>query len=220
MLSETLTPPNNYQPVFAAAGDFNGKNIAFTGNVQTGGNYSCSGSGSLTGDLIYAGSLSNANTVSGTITQAPFTPIDLPALSATLQSDATLSYAGDQTNKIFDFTAIPGTNKVIYVNGNVTNPTFIGTGTLSVKGTISADGFGTAASPVNLVASGSITTGNNITIYGAIYTGGDWNRGKVNLTGFAYVTGISDSNGGQSTMTQAPAARGLIPGYLPGAVRR
>jgi hypothetical protein len=55
------------------------------------------------------------------------------------------------------------------------------------------------------VATGDITTANNIAAYGAIYTPGNWNRGKISLTGLAYAGGISPSNNGQSTMVQTSA---------------
>jgi hypothetical protein len=126
-------------------------------------------------------------------------------LMTTLSAAAGKVYTGNQTGTVFDFNSIPGTNKVIYVDGNVTLPTFIGSGTLVATGTIVSDGFGSPGSPVNLVAAGSITTDNNIAIYGSIYTGGDWNRGKFHyVEGVVYTVGIVKTNDGQSNLVQGP----------------
>jgi hypothetical protein len=192
-------------PALQSMGPFDNKNILVTGDVVAGGNYANSGSGTLTGNLTYYGTATDTGAVTGSVTHATGAPrsIDFPTLMVTLAAAAGRSYTGDQTNTTFDFTTISGTNKVIYVNGNVTNPTFIGAGTLCATGTISSGAFGAPGSPVELVAQGSITTDNNITIYGTIYTGGDWNRGKFHHTeGLIYTGGIVKTNSGQSSLTQ------------------
>ncbi len=122
-------------------------------------------------------------------------------LGTTLINQAGLTLSGNQSNHTFDFTGLSG-NKVIYVNGNVSNPAFIGSGTLYVKGTVSAGAFGSSGSPVNIVAGGSVTTSNNITVYGNLYSAGAWSRGKFTWNGFIYIAGaISASNNGKSTLT-------------------
>ena len=142
----------------------------------TGGSYTNGGSGSLTGNLTYYSTAANTGSVSGTITKASgsYSFMDMTALGNTLIAAAgSNTYSGTQTNKTFDFTTIPGTNKVIYVNGPVVNPTFIGSGTLYCSGAVSSlGGFGSSGNPVNIVAKAAITTNNNITIYGSMYTGG------------------------------------------------
>jgi hypothetical protein len=204
-LSFQVTPPFLPQPAIQSMGAFDNKNIVVTGDVIAGTDYSNGGSGSLSGNLTYYGSASNTGNVTGTVTHASGTPptIDFPAIIASLQATAGQTLSGNQNNRTFDFTAIPGTKKVIYVNGNVTNPSFIGSGTLVVSGNISgAGGFGSPGNPVHLVASGNINTDNNTTMYGSIYSGGDWDRGKFNLTGLVYTSGIIKSNNGKSYLTQ------------------
>jgi hypothetical protein len=202
-------------PALQSMGPFDNKNIDVVGDVVAGGDYMNSGTGSLTGDLTYYGTASDTGAITGAVTKGTGSPrtINFPALMTTLAAAAGRTYTGDQTNVTFDFTSIAGTNKVIYVNGNVTNPTFIGSGTLCVTGTIATGAFGLPGSPVELVAQGSITTDNNVTIYGTIYTGGDWNRGKFHHTeGMVYTGGIVKTNSGQSTIVQ-----GAVPWFDPRA---
>jgi hypothetical protein len=205
-LSELVTDPYAV-PALQSLGPFDNKNIDLVGDVVAGGGYSNAGTGSITGNLIYYGSVTGTGDVSGAVIQGKGTPrtIDFPALMTTLSSAAGKTYTGDQTGTVFDFTTISGTNRVIYVNGNVSMPTFKGSGTLCVTGTITSDGFGSPGQPVNLVAAGSITTDNNVNIYGSIYTGGDWNRGKFHyVEGVVYTVGIVKTNDGQSNLVQGP----------------
>jgi hypothetical protein len=206
-LSVQVTPPFIPQPAIQSMGDFDNKNIIVTGDIIAGGNYTNGGSGSLTGNLTYYGTASNTRNVSGALTpKTTGTPyiINFPTLINTLKTQAGRKLIGNQNNQTFDFTAIPGPHKVIYVDGNVANPSFLGSGTLVVTGNISGAGdFGAKDHPVNLVAAGNINTSNNTTIYGALYAGGNWDRGKFNLTGIVYVAGIVKSNNGKSYLTQA-----------------
>jgi hypothetical protein len=201
----TVIPPPLMLPVFATGADFDNKNINLTGDLQTGGNYSNGGSGSLNGNLVYTGTATNTSNVSGSKATGPFYTLDMTALDKVLAPNIVHSYPGSQVGTTFNFNLYAGTNKVIYVDGNVTNPTFVGAGTLYVNGNISAGSFGSAASPVNLVATGDITTGGNSTIYGCLYATGSWYRAKMDLTGLVYVNGISPANAGSSSMTQTGA---------------
>lgn len=205
-LSLQVTPPVIQQPTITSMGAFDNKNIAVTGDVMVATTYDNGGNGSITGNLTYYGSASNTGSVSGSVTHASGSPttIDFAALASTLTAAAGRTYNGDQNNVTFDFTAISGSHPVIYVNGNVSNPTFIGSGTLYVTGNITgAGGYGSAGAPVDLVAQGDINTNNNTTIVGSVYTKGNWNRGKFNLTGLIYTGGIVQSNNGMSYLTQA-----------------
>ena len=204
-LSVAVTPPSPAVATFASSGDFDNKNVIITGNVATAGNYTNGGSGSLTGNLVYGGTASNTGSITGTVTQGSFTTIDFSALDTTLRANATTL----GTNATYDFTTLSGTNKVIYVNGNVTNPTIIGSGTLYVKGKIhytnSNVTVGAAGAPVYLVATSDISFDKSATIYGGLYTKKDWNRAQVDLIGVVYVGGISPSNSGSSSMTLGSA---------------
>jgi hypothetical protein len=201
----TVDPGVQVLPTFASGGDFDNKNIDIEGDVVTGGNYTNGGSGSLTGDLVYAGTAVNTGNVDGTIAKGVYPMLDMDTLLAYLQGFASQTFVGNQSNQTFNFNALSGTNKVIFVDGNVSNPTFSGKGTLLVKGDVtSVNSFGTATNPINIVAHGDITTNSNITIFGTLYASGSWNRGKMDLTGLVYVNGISPANTGSSKMYMTP----------------
>ena len=206
-LSETMTPPVQGAAI-SAGGNFDNKNIDVIGPVEIGGAYSNAGTGSITGDLTYYGSATDTGSISGTVTHASgsFTPIDMTALGNTLISAAGQTYTADLTNMTFDFSTITGDKKVIYVKGNVSNPSFVGEGTLFVDGTVSVGNFGTPTYPVNIVCTGDLTSFNNVTIYGCVYGGANWHRGKFYLTGMVYLNGsVGTSNYAQSTLTLSTA---------------
>ncbi|HUO10781.1 MAG TPA: hypothetical protein VM008_20940 [Phycisphaerae bacterium] len=203
---QTAAPPGPGAAVMASSGDFNNKNIDVTGNVATGGDYTNGGSGSLTGNLTYSGTASNTGSVTGSVTKGTFTAVDMSAMGTTLINAAGRTYNGNQSNIVIDFTTVSGTNKVVYINGNLSNPTFVGSGTLYVSGTASLGSFGTASAPVNIVAAGAVTLSNN-TMYGSLYAASSLTTGHFDMTGLIYVAGtFSRSNSGKSsiTMTTAP----------------
>jgi hypothetical protein len=203
-LSQRVRPPYP-APALATGGNFDNKNIDILGDIVV-GSYTNSAGGVLNGNLTYSLNATNTAAITGAIIHdgSVFLPIDMTALGNTLIAAAGQSYSGDLTNPVFDFTLIPGTNKVIYVSGNVTNPTFIGAGTLYCAGTLSVNNVGTAANPVNLVAKGDISLGSNVFLYGGVYTGGTLVRGKFAITGIVYAAvGISDYNNPTSYFTYA-----------------
>ena len=191
---QTVAPPT-IMPAVATSGDFDNKNIAITGDIVTGGTYSNSGSGSLSGNIYYATPFANSAY-----------QINMTTMDTTLSSAAGREYSSSQSNTVFDFTMVSGTNKVIKVDGDVNNPTFIGSGTLYATGNVTVDGFGTSGTPVNVVADGNVTSSNNITVYGTVYTGGTWTHGKINWTGLIYAAGGMDRfNNGHSTLVETSA---------------
>ena len=200
----TVTPPATApQAAISIVSNLTLKNLAITGNVLAGQTVDFQpGSASITGNLSYGSAVSGSPSVSGTTTQAAWQGVDWPTLQSTLQTAAGRTYTGNQSGTVFDFTALAGTNKVIYVNGSVTNPVIIGSGTLYVTGTVSFNGsVGTPSAPVNVVATGDVTTSNNTSYYGGIYTKGSWYRGKIDLTGTVYIEGsMNQSNNGASTL--------------------
>jgi len=212
-LTMRVNPAMPPASAMATAGDFDGKNMKITGNVVAGGDFTDSGSGSVTGNLNYYGAASGTGAVSGTITQSTgaFLTVNMDAIGTTLIAAAGLTYNSPQNGTVFDFTMLPGTNKVIYVNGNVTNPIFIGTGTLYVNGTVgNVNSFGTLIAPVNVVATDVITINNNTTFFGSFYTKKDWVCGKFDLTGLVYAEGTSRSNSGMSSLVM-----GTVPFFDP-----
>ena len=203
---QTATPPGAGAAVISSIGDFDNKNIAVIGDVGTTGNYTNGGSGSLTGNLVYGGTATNTGSVTGTKTQGTPTPVDMSALATTLIAAAGKTYNGSQANMVINFNTVPGTNKVVYVNGAVSNITFVGSGTLYVSGSASLGDFGTSSAPVNIVASGAVSLTNN-TMYGDLYVAGQLSTGHFDMTGLIYAGGgMTRSNSGKSsiTMTSAP----------------
>jgi hypothetical protein len=201
----TVTPPSvQVQAAMSIGTNLNLKNLNIIGNVIVGGTITfASGSGSITGNLIYGTAESGSSGVSGTTTQAAWQPLNWASLDTTLKTQAgypAVASAPAGSNQVYNFNALSGTNKVIYVNGNVTNPTFVGSGTLYVNGTVSVSNDPGSANPVNIVATSDITTANNMSYHGSLYTEGNWNRGKINITGSIYVEGMDQSNNGNSTI--------------------
>jgi hypothetical protein len=206
-LSERVRPPYP-APALATGGSFDNKNIDILGDVIV-GSYSNFAGGSLNGNLTYTTSAMNTDAVTGSVIHdgSAFLPIDMNALGNTLIAAAGQTCTGDLINPVFNFTLIPGTNKVIYVSGNVTNPTFIGSGTLYCSGSVTANDIGTAANPVNIVTSGDITLNYNVHTYGGLYTGGRLHRAKFAITGIVYAAvAVDDYANPQSylTFTAAP----------------
>jgi hypothetical protein len=206
--SMVVVPPSETLPTFSTGGDFDNKNIDIEGDMVTGGDYTNGGNGKLEGNLTYSGTATNLSRVYGDKTLASYIPLDVTSLLPKLKSYAvTPTLTGNQVNRTFDFTAISATRKVIYVEGDVVNPEFIGEGTLVVKGNVSSlDSFGTEDKPVNIVADGDISTSGGAKVFGTLYASGAWYRQKVTLVGLVYVNGISPSNSAASSMkmTQAP----------------
>ena len=200
-LSEDVTPPAPTVGTIASVGDFDNKNFDITGDVSTGGNYVNTDKGTITGNLTYGGSASSTEGVTGTVTKGSFNAINFTTLGTTLTSTATTKTTSD----VYDFTVLSGTNKVIYVNGNVTNPSIIGAGTLYVNGTITYTGNGTIgalSTPVILVATGDIKFNKNMTLYGGLYTPGNWTRSQIAGQAVIYIgQQIDKSNNGNSSMT-------------------
>jgi hypothetical protein len=200
----TVTPPATApQAALSAANSLSLKNLTVTGDVLVGQDITFQpGNAQIIGNLTYGTNLNGSPSVTGTTAKGSFTGVNWSNLDTALKAASGLNYASAQSGKTFDFSALSG-NKVIYVNGDVTNPSFVGTGTLYVNGKITLNGdLGTLASPVNLVSTQEITTANNSTVYGSIYAKTNWNRGKIDLTGMVYLDGsINDGNSGSSKIT-------------------
>lgn len=199
----TVTPPASAPATaISISTNLNLKNLSITGNVIVGQIMTFApGNAQIDGNLTYGTSYSGSPSVSGTMTKAAWQGINWANVQTTLQTAAGKTYNGAQSNTTFDFTTVSGTNKVIYVNGNVTNPNFVGSGTLYVNGVVTfGGGVGSPTAPVNVVATGDVTTSNNSSYYGSIYTKGNWNRGKIAVTGSLYVEGMDQSNNGSSSI--------------------
>ena len=204
---QTCAPPSSPVAVVTSGGTFQIQNIVVTGDVTANGNFSCSGSGSITGDLTYGGLANNTSMVSGTVTHGTTAALNMANIGSTLVAAAGQTINNPNNNNLtYNFTALSGTNKVIYVNGNVTGGTFIGSGTLYVSGQASLGSFGTAANPVHIVCGGNITITQNATVYGSVYSAGTYSQGKINMTGNVYcASNFNQTDNLASSMTAASA---------------
>ena len=220
-LSTTLYPPVQGIPTFSSAGDWDNKNVTVVGDVQTKGSFTNSGgSGSVTGNVFYGGTATGTSAVTGvaryvdpssTTDPNAFASLNWPVVEATLDAVVTsegtsAALNGNQSNVTFDFTKLSGTDKVYKVVGNVTNPTFIGSGTLYINGSLQFTNnttMGSSSSPVNIVTVGSvanITFDKKAIVYGSLYAEGDWDRAQTDVYGMVYVEGIARSDNGSSTL--------------------
>jgi hypothetical protein len=203
-LSVFCSPSFAPAPAFTSFGNFDNKNTQITGDVATSGNYSNGGSGSLTGDVYYGGTGTSLNGVTGIVyPSASFPALDFAALDTTLRA-TTITMLN--TVPVYDFSLAPGANKVIYVVGDVTDPSITGSGTLYVKGKVHFSNpnvtVGSAAKPVNIVATDDITFDKAATYYGGLYSAKNINRAQLDLYGSIYAgAAIGPSNSGVSHFT-------------------
>jgi hypothetical protein len=140
------------------------------------------------------------------------------------------------TGYVFDFTTIPGPEAVIYVDGDVTNPVFIGSGTLYASKKISFNkngdlDVGDVNNPVYLVSADKIEVKNsqdNMTVYGGLYANKDLNidadaliygpvvvDGKLNFKGKNHETVINEAPGPffDPRNATAPVKKIIISGF-------
>lgn len=204
-LAVNITPPSGGVAAFASVGDFDNKNITVVGDVAVGGTYTNGGNGSTDGNLTYTVTATNTSAVTGTIAQSAFQTIDFNALGATLTGTSGAIAGLSGTGRTYNFNAAGGTNKVIYVTGDVTNPAFSGTGTIYINGNITFTNpnttVGSSSNPVNIVCSGKITFEKKSTVYGSLYAGGNIDRAQLDVVGVVYSGGVFKANSGMCSMT-------------------
>jgi len=217
MQASIPTPAAPVPPAVCTGASLSLNNVTVLGDLQTTGNLTTTGNAStVNGNILYGGTYTPGSllTVNGS-TPPEKGSVSVPVISyASLQSQANQTYASSQSGTQFAFNNLGG-NKIIYVNGNVTNPTFyIGGvypsgGTLVVNGNISfgdnAAAVGQSGFPINLVATGSITTGSNFNLIGGLYAGTSWTRKSATIQGPIVVNGaITDSAGVASSFSTGP----------------
>ena len=145
--------------------------IATAGNITHGG-----GLDSISGSAFYGGALDAGSFVSGSEVHltVPAPTIDFSGVTA----QAGLTYHSSQNDRTFNFTTLSGSDKVILVQGNVTDPSFIGSGTLIATGDIfitKNTTLGSALTPVNIMSQGNITfTATTFTLNGSMYAQGNY----------------------------------------------
>ncbi len=202
-------------------------NCTISGDVQINGDLSgTSAASTINGNITYSGTYTPAglitqlNTSTNTLTH---TAVSVPAVgTAGVIAQAQQTYSGAQNGTTFTFTPLGG-NKVIYVNGDVTNPQFDLTsgvfpsgGTLIINGKLilnSNSTIGNTTNGVYVICTGDCNqTGTaSLTLYGGLYVGGNWNRRAANIAGPVVVQGtVTDSAGLSSSFTT-----GSVPWFDP-----
>ncbi len=211
-------------PSFFINGDLTDKNVQITGNITVNGSITANhGNGSVSGTLTYTGTNSGAYSAGNLVHAATVTPpVDFDALAAQVSASPVYTYNSNQTNTTFNFNSYTGSNKVIVVNGNVTNPVFSGVGTLYVTGSVTFTGnasVGTATNPVNIVSLTDINFNKKATIFGSIFARNNLNTNQYDVTGILYTAGNYDGgNNGQSTIIYTPPVN--FPGSGTGALQQ
>jgi hypothetical protein len=203
-------------------------NLTVDGNALIKGNIDLGGKVAIDGSVIYGGTnngVSGANFVhqdpatipappkvwydaTGTLTP-PGNVVDVTPLVNAANGAKYLSSSSPNT---LDFHST--SNGVLYYNGDVSlkNITVYGSGTLVVFGNVDIQngGFGDSTTPVNIVATGTISTQANFRIYGSLYANGDITHqgqfdvtGTINGQGSMYPTQGNHGAGG-ATINRAP----------------
>ena len=214
---------NNVLDTSAKSGTWNGP-VTINGDLMVAKDLN-TGKQQLTvnGNVTYGGKLGGGTmfTYSGALTNA--------ANSATTPNYATIeAQAGNPggtaatPNMTIDFTKISGPNPTYYVTGNLTDPTFIGSGTLIVDGggpagaNVTFDSatitVGSAGASVYIIAAnGNIQIGDpkgastSATIYGGLYSGKDWDT-NTTLNMYGPVEVIGNTNYTGATPTGGPGS--------------
>ena len=160
--------------------------------------------------ITYKGKPSSATQNSG----ATVPTIDYASIQAQATSTGT---AGN--NKTYQFPALyNGQVPIIYVNGNVTNPTIDTSqsgGTLLINGTLTITGnvtYGSSGFPVYIITQNNVSqSGGTMTLNGGLYVRGTWTHSDCAITGDVCVTGNVTDN----TATASTYIQGGIPWFDP-----
>lgn len=212
------SPPPPTVPTVTCGSNVTLRSCTIVGDLQVSQDVSGSGSTSSTIDgEVYYGTNYNPN---GKITllnnhKAQKKSSSPPSINySTLQAQANQVYNSAQNGTTFNFSGLGG-NKVIYVNGNVTDPKFAFSGVYPSGGTLVINGqlkfntsttVGTPTYPVYLVVRQDCTqnTGAKLTLYGGLYVETNWNRQQVDVTGVVSIKGgLNDNAGLPSTFTNS-----------------
>jgi hypothetical protein len=206
------TPPPPTLPSVTTAGDFPAKDSTITGDLSVRGTVAAASPDSLvSGNLNYGNkftgnghlTVKGASTKVGTPTNIPMPSIDLAALRNQASSYGKVVNA-TSTNQTFAFNSLGG-NKVIWIKGDLVNPTVTIGGTYAAGGTFVVDGqvkftsgaqtVGMDGYPVYFVSVGNFTqSGTSLTLFGGIYAQSNLNFNSLNLTGPLVVNGSITNN--------------------------
>ena len=172
----------------------------------------------MSGNFIYTGNYSANTHLAVQGNSSPVASVSLPAIDYAYLHNQATTYgqvvSSSSSGQTFSFNSLYG-NKVIWIKGNLTNPTvtigglWASGGTFVVDGTVTLSSatttLGSAGYPVYIVAQGDIThSGNTLNLVGGLYTTGNLNHKTCNVTGqFVANKAITNSATGQCTFSGA-----------------
>jgi hypothetical protein len=203
------TPQPPTIPAVTAGSSLAAKNVTITGDLAVKGDVTApSGTSRVAGNMSYTGTYTpNGNlTVEGKTT--PVGSVSFPNIDfAYLQNQATKwgkVVTGDSTGVTYTFNSLGG-NKVIWIKGNLTDPTVTIGGTYASGGTFVVDGtvsftksattLGADGYPVYIVAQGGITqSGANLNLWGGLYTTSNLAHKTCTIVGPVVVNGTITNN--------------------------
>jgi hypothetical protein len=218
----TPAPPSI--PAITTSQSLTVKNLQVNGDLSVNGSVTCStGNSTVSGDLNYTGTYAPSShlTVEGhinTVATVSMPSIDYNYLHTQAQNWGQV-VNGNSSGQTFTFNGLGG-NKVIWIKGDLTNPTvtiggtYAAGGTFVVDGTVTFSGGSTALGadgyPVYIVAQGNVSqTGGALTLNGGIYTSGSLAHKSCTIVGPVVVTQtITNNASAQCTFTS-----GAIPWF-------
>lgn len=214
------TPPPPTVPALMIDSALTLKNVTINGDLEVDGNLTGqSGGATINGNVTYSGTLGGASylTITGTTTRAAVTE---PVIDYTAVKAQATNYGqtvnGNSSGDTYNFGSLRG-SKVIWIKGNLTNPTVEFSGVAPAGGTFIVDGdlkfngseaknLGTSGYPVNFIVLGNVnqTGPGRVTLMGSIYATGNWTRRNCDITGNIWISGsVTDSSTSTSTFSAA-----------------
>jgi hypothetical protein len=204
-------PPPPSVPALTTVDDFITKDLTVTGDLSSRGEIKATSPDSkVIGNANYSKISGGGHlTVTGASTKiATPTIIPMPSLDLSYLHNQATSYGqvvnGNSTNQTFSFNSLGG-NKVIWIKGDLTNPTITIGGTYASGGTFVVDGkvsftsgaqtAGADGYPVYFVSSNDfIQSGTSLTLFGGIYSLSNLTFNSLTLTGPAVVSKTITNN--------------------------
>ncbi len=218
------TPAAPTIPAITTAKAMTVKNITVNGDLSIGGNIkNDTGNSTITGDLNYTGNYTANSHLTVTDKTNNVSSVAMPNIDYTYLHNQATNWGqvvnGNSVGQTFTFNGLGG-NKVIWIKGNLEDPVVTISGTYAAGGTFVVDGsvkfttgttsLGLSGYPVYIVAQGNISqTGGPLTLYGALYTTGNFDHKNCTIYGPVVVNQTINNN----SNAQCVFTTGAIPWF-------